>query len=57
MRSHGRINKEGDSILEDTEAGTSTQDVGLILAAQKVEHYEISTYGGSELSLWWLLSY
>ena len=40
------ITKEGESIIEDTEEGTSTRDVGLILAAQKVEHYEISTYGG-----------
>jgi ferritin-like metal-binding protein YciE len=40
------ITKEGESIIEDTEEGTSTRDVGLILAGQKVEHYEISTYGG-----------
>ena len=40
------ITREGDGIVEETEAGTSTRDVGLILAAQKVEHYEISTYGG-----------
>ncbi len=40
------ILKEGNSIIEDTEEGTATRDVGLILAAQKVEHYEISTYGG-----------
>ncbi len=40
------ITKEGDSILEETETGTATRDVGLILAGQKVEHYEISTYGG-----------
>ncbi len=40
------ITTEGESIISDTEAGTSTRDVGLILAAQKVEHYEISTYGG-----------
>lgn len=40
------ITKEGESIIEDTEKGTATRDVGLILAAQKVEHYEISTYGG-----------
>jgi len=39
------LTKEGASIIEDTEEGTSTRDVGLILAAQKVEHYEISTYG------------
>ncbi len=40
------IIEEGKSIIEDTEKGTATRDVGLILAAQKVEHYEISTYGG-----------
>jgi ferritin-like metal-binding protein YciE len=38
--------KEAESIIEDTEDGTSTRDVGLIMAAQKVEHYEIATYGG-----------
>ena len=38
--------KEAESIIEDTDDGTSTRDVGLILAAQKVEHYEIATYGG-----------
>jgi len=38
--------KEADSITEETEKGTSTRDVGLIMAAQKVEHYEIATYGG-----------
>lgn len=40
------ITKEGEGIIEETEKGTSTRDVGLILSAQKVEHYEISTYGG-----------
>jgi len=40
------ITKEGEGIIEETEDGTATRDVGLILAAQKVEHYEISTYGG-----------
>jgi ferritin-like metal-binding protein YciE len=40
------ITKEGDGIIEETETGTATRDVGLILAGQKVEHYEISTYGG-----------
>ena len=38
--------EEGEGIIEDTEDGTATRDVGLILAAQKVEHYEIATYGG-----------
>jgi ferritin-like metal-binding protein YciE len=40
------ITKEGDEIITDTEKGTSTRDVGLIFAGQKVEHYEIATYGG-----------
>ena len=38
--------KEAQGIIEDTEQGTATRDVGLILAAQKVEHYEIASYGG-----------
>jgi len=38
--------KEGDSIVEETEAGSMTRDAGIIMAAQKVEHYEIATYGG-----------
>lgn len=37
--------KEAESIVEDTEDGTATRDVGIIMAAQKVEHYEIATYG------------
>jgi ferritin-like metal-binding protein YciE len=40
------ITKEGEGIIEDTEAGTATRDVGLIISAQKVELYEIATYGG-----------
>jgi ferritin-like metal-binding protein YciE len=40
------ITKEGESIIDETEKGTATRDVGLIMAAQKVEHYEISTSGG-----------
>jgi ferritin-like metal-binding protein YciE len=35
---------EGKSIMEETEAG-SVRDAGIIAAAQKVEHYEIATYG------------
>lgn len=38
--------KESESVIGDTEEGTSTRDVGLIISAQKVEHYEIATYGG-----------
>lgn len=40
------ILEEGNGILEETEAGSATRDVGIILSAQKVEHYEIATYGG-----------
>jgi ferritin-like metal-binding protein YciE len=36
---------EADSIISDTDAGTMVRDAGLVLAAQKVEHYEIGTYG------------
>lgn len=39
------ILKEGKSIINETQADTMTRDAGLILAAQKVEHYEIATYG------------
>src|SRR6187399_900885 len=38
--------KEGESIVEETEDDTYTRDVGIIIAAQKVEHYEIASYGG-----------
>ena len=37
--------KEGESIIEDTRDGSITRDAGLISAAQKVEHYEIASYG------------
>jgi ferritin-like metal-binding protein YciE len=40
------LTKEAESIIEETEKGTMTRDVALIIAAQKVEHYEIATYGG-----------
>jgi ferritin-like metal-binding protein YciE len=38
--------KEGEGIIEDTKNGSATRDAGIILASQKVEHYEIATYGG-----------
>jgi ferritin-like metal-binding protein YciE len=37
--------KEAESIMSETENGTMTRDVGIIAAAQKVEHYEIASYG------------
>ncbi|WET02397.1 ferritin-like domain-containing protein [Flavobacterium sp. YJ01] len=36
--------KEGDSILEETQPGP-VRDAGIIAASQKIEHYEIATYG------------
>ncbi len=36
--------KEADEIMEKCESGAMC-DAGIILAAQKVEHYEIATYG------------
>ena len=38
--------KEGETIIGETEEGTATRDAALIIAAQKVEHYEIASYGG-----------
>ena len=40
------IAREVDNIIGETEEGTLTRDAALIIAAQKVEHYEIATYGG-----------
>jgi len=37
--------KEGDSIIADTEKGSLTRDAGIISASQKIEHYEIASYG------------
>ena len=37
--------KEGETIMEETKEDSLTRDVGIIAAAQKVEHYEISSYG------------
>lgn len=37
--------KEAESIISDTKRNSFVRDAGLILAAQKVEHYEIATYG------------
>src|SRR5262249_46159405 len=37
--------REGEEIIRDTELDEDTKDAALIAAAQKVEHYEIATYG------------
>lgn len=39
------LTKEAESIIKETPEGTMTRDAGLIIAAQKVEHYEIASYG------------
>ncbi len=31
--------------MDKTEEGTLTRDVGIIASTQKIEHYEIATYG------------
>ena len=38
--------KEAKTIINETKQGSMTRDAALIIAAQKVEHYEIATYGG-----------
>src|ERR1700712_609625 len=37
--------KEASELLSDTDKGTEVRDVAIISAAQKVEHYEIASYG------------
>jgi ferritin-like metal-binding protein YciE len=37
--------KEAEELLTETDKGTEVRDVAIISAAQKVEHYEIATYG------------
>lgn len=39
------LTKEADEMMEETEKNSLTRDVALIAAGQKVEHYEIATYG------------
>lgn len=36
---------EGQTVIEDTEEDSAVRDAGLIVAAQKIEHYEIASYG------------
>lgn len=37
--------KEAQGLMEDLPKGTAVRDAGLIIASQKVEHYEIAAYG------------
>lgn len=38
--------EESEAIVSETKDDTLTRDAALIIAAQKVEHYEIAAYGG-----------
>jgi ferritin-like metal-binding protein YciE len=40
------LNREGEGVIETTQAGSATRDAGIIIESQKVEHYEIAAYGG-----------
>ncbi len=40
------LTREADNIVSETQKGTMSRDAGLILASQKIEHYEIASYGG-----------
>ncbi|WP_143960508.1 YciE/YciF ferroxidase family protein [Litoribacter populi] len=37
--------EEGNEIVSDTKADTMVRDAGIIIASQKIEHYEIASYG------------
>lgn len=37
--------EEGKEILEETDEDSMTRDAAIIIAAQKIEHYEIASYG------------
>lgn len=44
--------REAREVINSTEKGSMTRDAALIIAAQKVEHYEIAAYGGlAELAM------
>jgi ferritin-like metal-binding protein YciE len=37
--------EEGKNMMEDTDEGSLTRDAAIISASQKIEHYEIASYG------------
>ena len=39
------ITREAEQVIASTAPDSATRDAGLIVAAQKLDHYEISTYG------------
>ena len=40
------LTKEGEGVIETTDTDTPARDLGIIMASQKVEHYEMSAYRG-----------
>lgn len=36
---------EGQDVIEDTDEDSAVRDAGIIICAQKIEHYEIAAYG------------
>ncbi len=40
------LSKEGEGVIETTDAGTAARNLGIIMASQKVEHYEMASYKG-----------
>ncbi|MDP4151581.1 MAG: DUF892 family protein [Bacteroidota bacterium] len=39
------IGRECEMVIGETQPGSATRDAGLIVSVQKLEHYEIGTYG------------
>lgn len=39
------LTREAEMVISSTAPGTATRDAGLIVAVQKLEHYEITCYG------------
>ena len=39
------IGHEAETVIDTTKKGTATRDAGLVVAARKLEHYEIAAYG------------
>jgi len=40
------LTKEGEGVIETTDMDTPARDLGIIMASQKVEHYEMAAYMG-----------
>jgi len=40
------LTKEGEAVIENTDTATPARNLGIIMASQKVEHYEIAAYKG-----------